>query len=181
MIWPLLLTNLPCPCLELISNELSGWIFCCVRRAISNPFPTALKTRDAFQVWPVHVTGYTPHRPYSLTLEIPGALPALRRGTRSGSPCVQGCHTGLGGRCQTAKHRTEQAPQKRLKKNSEHTHLFVPRPAEISKTTLALPQPSLPWLCQQDNGINAEGHRCVKPCDKSQFSCFLSAIAFPVG
>lgn len=112
MIWPLLLTNLPCPCLELTSNELSGWIFCCVRSAISNPFPTALKTRDAFQVWPVHVTGYTPHRPRSFTLEIPGALPALRRGIRSGSPPVQRCCPGLGSRRQTPKHRIKQAPQK---------------------------------------------------------------------
>lgn len=35
MIWPLPLTNLQCPCLELISNELSGWIFCCVRRVLA--------------------------------------------------------------------------------------------------------------------------------------------------
>lgn len=66
MIWPLALTNLQCPCLELISNELNEWIFCCVRSAISNPFPTAVKTRDAFQVRPVHVTGYITHHPYML-------------------------------------------------------------------------------------------------------------------
>lgn len=89
MIWPLPLTNLQCPCLELISNELSGWIFCCVRRTISNPFPTALKTRDAFQVWPVHVTGCIPHSPYSFTLEIPAALPALKNGNKKWiTPCI---------------------------------------------------------------------------------------------
>lgn len=82
------INNSALSCPELISNELSGWTFCCVRRAISNPFPTALKTRDAFQVWPVHVTGYTPHRPYSFTLEIPGTLPARGRGIRSGSAAV---------------------------------------------------------------------------------------------
>lgn len=112
MIWPLALTNLQCPCLELISNELSGWIFCCVRSAISNPFPTALKTRDAFQVWPVHVTGYIPHSPH--TVEIPRALPALQRGTRSGSPTARCCCVGLGSRCCTTGHKTKHAPQKRL-------------------------------------------------------------------
>lgn len=163
MIWPLLLTNLPCPCLELISNELSGWIFCCVRRAISNPFPTALKTRDAFQVWPVHVTGYTPHRPYSFTLEIPGALPALRRGIRSGSPPVECCCTGLGSRRQTAKHRIKQAPQKRLEeKQWGHKSAHSQTCCDSPKQLVAPPQPSLPWLCQRDNGINAEAHRCVQ-------------------
>lgn len=137
MIWPLLLTNLPCPCLELISNELSGWIFCCVRRVISNPFPTALKTRDAFQVWPVHVTGYTPHRPYSFTLEIPGALPALRKGIRSGSPPVKGCCTGLGSRCHTAKHRIKQAPQKRFEEKwwGHKSACLFPDLLWLSKTT----------------------------------------------
>jgi len=59
------------------------------------------------------VTGYIPHSPYSFTLEIPAALPALRRGT-SGSPPALCCCTGLGSRCHTAKHTNKQAPQKRF-------------------------------------------------------------------
>lgn len=161
MIWPLPLTNLQCPCLELISNELSRWIFCCVRSAISNPFPTALKTRDAFQVRPVHVTGYIPHSPYSFTLEIPAALPALTRGTRSGSPPAQCCCMGLGSRCRTTKCRKKQAPQKSFEEKWWEGQESVPRPAtDFPKQAVALPQSSLPWLCQQGNGIMLSPQVC---------------------
>lgn len=161
MIWTLPLTNLQCPCLELISNELSGWIFCCVRRAISHPFPTVLKTRDAFQVWPVHVTGYIPHSLYSFTLEIPEAFPALGRRTRSGSSSAQHCCVGLDSRCHTAKHSQKQALQKTFEEERWERQESVPRPATGSqKQAVALLQPSLPWLWQQDNRTTLSPQVC---------------------